>query len=128
MERYEWLTLRVVPQVARGEFINAGAVVYCQGRSFLEARIELDADRLSALDPTVDVRSIERHLAALEQLCAGSAAAGPNGRRPIRERFRWLAAPRSTVVQPSAVHGGLTDDPSATLAHLVEVMVRPHPR
>lgn len=127
MHRYEWLTLRVVPQVTRGEFVNAGVVLFCPEAAFLRAVVELDVPRLLALDPTADPAAIGRHLAALVALCEGAPEAGPNGQRPIRERFRWLSAPRSTVVQPSPVHGGLTSEPASTLERLVEVMVRPVP-
>jgi hypothetical protein len=122
---YEWAILRVVPRVERCEFVNAGAVVYCQALDFLEAQIDLDADRARALAPDLDVDGVRRHLDAVRDLCAGSPRAGAAGTRPAGERFRWLTAPRSTVVQPSPVHTGVTTDPAAELARLMEVMVRP---
>ena len=125
MHGYDWVTLRVVPRVERGEFVNAGVVVYCRQLDFLAAAVELDEARVIALDPAADIATVQRHLRSLEDLCAGAPAAGANGARPLGERFRWLAAPRSTVVQPSPVHTGLTADPAAELARLVDLMVRP---
>jgi hypothetical protein len=121
---YDWVTVRVVPRVERCEFVNAGVVLYCRALDFLGAAIELDESRARALDPGLDVVTVERHLRSVQELCAGSAAAGANGARPPGERFRWLAAPRSTVVQPSPVHTGLTADPAAELQRLFELMVR----
>jgi len=121
---YEWAVLRVVPRVERREFVNAGVVVYCRPLDYLAAAVELDEQRLLALDPGVDLPAVRRHLEAARALCAGEPAAGANGARPASERFRWLTAPRSTVVQPSPVHTGMTDDPSAALQHLLERMVR----
>lgn len=120
---YEWAALRVVPRVDRGEFVNAGIVLYCQQLDFLAARIELSADRGRALDPDLDLDLVGRHLDAIVALCSGELSAGPNANRPAGERFRWLVAPRSTVVQPSLVHPGLTDDPAAELDRLVARVV-----
>ena len=108
---YEWAVLRVVPRVERSEFVNAGVVVYCRALDFLGARTQLDVERLRALDPAVDVDAVARHLESVRALCAGEPGAGANGARPPGERFRWLVAPRSTVLQTSGVHAGLTDDP-----------------
>jgi hypothetical protein len=116
--------LRVVPRVERCEFINAGVVVYCQQLDFLAAAIDFDEARAQAVDPDVDVASVHRHLQAIDDLCAGREAAGANGRRSQGERFRWLTAPRSTVVQASPIHTGLTDDPQRELARLLDTMVR----
>jgi hypothetical protein len=121
---YDWVTVRVVPRVERSEFINAGVVVYCRRLDYLGAAVELDEARARALDPAVDIETVRRHLHSVSELCAGGPAAGANGARPPGERFRWLAAPRSTVVQPSPVHTGLTADPAAELQHLFELMVR----
>nr|WP_196791096.1 DUF3037 domain-containing protein [Motilibacter aurantiacus] len=117
--------MRVVPRVERGESLNAGAVVYCQAAGFLAAGVELDEARLRALDPYADVDAVRQHLEAVRALCAGEPVAGVNGRRSAGERFRWLTAPRSTVVQASAVHTGMTADPASELDRLVTVMVRP---
>jgi hypothetical protein len=122
---YEWTILRVVPRVERCEFVNAGAVVYCQQLDYLAAEVAFDEDRALALDPALDVAAVRRHLQAVVDLCAGAEAAGPNGRRSPGERFRWLAAPRSTVVQASPLHTGLTTDPAGDLRRLVDTMVRP---
>ena len=124
MHAYDWVTLRVVPRVERCEFINAGVVVYCRQLDYLGAAVELDDPRAQALDPAVDLATVRRHLRSVEDLCAGAPTAGANGARPPGERFRWLAAPRSTVVQPSPVHTGLTADPAAELQRLLDVMVR----
>lgn len=122
---YEWTVLRVVPRVERGEFVNVGVVVYCQLLDFLAARVTDDLSRAVALDPGLDVDAALRHLRGVAALCAGDAAIGANASRPRGERFRWLVAPRSTVVQPSPVHTGLTDDPAADLADLFSRMVEP---
>ena len=125
MRAYDWVTVRVVPRVERGEFVNAGVVVYCRNLDYLRAAVELDEQRARALDPGVDIDSVRRHLRSVEDLCDGAPAAGANGARAPGERFRWLAAPRSTVVQPSPVHTGLTNDPEAELRRLFDLMVRP---
>jgi hypothetical protein len=124
---YEWSVLRVVPRVERCEFVNAGVVVYCRQLDFLAAAVELDEARALALDSELDLVAVRRHLQGIEALCEGRHEAGPNAARPPGDRFRWLAAPRSTVVQPSPIHTGLTDDPAAELGRLLEVMVRPRP-
>ena len=121
---YDWALLRVVPRVERGELVNAGAVVYCQQRGFLGAEVHLDEARLLALDPGVDLPAVRAHLRGVHELCAGTPAAGANGRRPAGERFRWLVAPRSAVLQTSPVHTGLTTDPAAELHRLVATLVR----
>ena len=122
---YDYAIIRVVPKVEREEFINAGVIVSCPARRFLEARIELDEGRLRALDPTLDLESIRAHLAAIPAICAGGAQAGPIGQLTQRERFHWLVAPRSTIIQASPVHTGRCKDPAALLEHLLDTMVRP---
>ena len=122
---FEYAILRVVPRVERGEFINAGVVLYCQADGFLGARVYLDPDRLMTLDPGADLEAVRAHLEAVRPVCAGSPEAGSVGRLPIGERFGRLVAPRSTVVQPSPVHTGLTDDPEAELERLLRSMVLP---
>jgi len=121
---YDYAIVRVVPKVERGEFVNAGVIVSCPARDYLGARIELDERRLLALDPTADLAAIRAHLATIPAICAGGEAAGPIGALPQRERFRWLVAPRSTVIQTSAVHTGACDDPEAVLLHLLATVVR----
>jgi len=117
----------VVPHVEREEFINAGVVVFCDALDYLEARIELDEARLLALSPRVDLALVHRHLEALPRLCAGGPDAGSIGRLPLRERWHWLVAPRSGMVQTSPAHAGLGDAPEAALERLVERLVRARP-
>jgi len=118
LDPFQYALLRVVPRVERGECLNAGVVLFCRTRRFLAARIALDRPRLAALAPDVDPDAIEGHLAWLGRVAAGDPAAGPIAALEPSERFHWLAAPASTVVQPSPVHTGLCADPAATLEHL----------
>lgn len=120
---YEWSVLRAVPRVERGEYVNVGVVVYCRPLDYLAARMTDDLTRVIGLDATVDAAAVHRHLEGIVALCAGHPSAGSNARRPVGERFRWLVAPRSTVVQAAPVHTGLTDDPAAELADLYARMV-----
>ncbi len=122
---YDYAVIRVVPRVEREEFVNAGVIVSCPERKFLEAAIELDEARLMALDPSIDLEAVRAHLAAIPAICAGGESAGAIGRMPPKERFRWLTAPRSTIVQTSPAHAGRCDDPAALLEHLLATMVRP---
>jgi len=122
---YEYAIIRVVPRVEREEFINVGVIVWCAARKFLEARIELDEQRLMAIDPTLDVESIRAHLASISAICHGGEQAGPIGRLSQRERFHWLVAPRSTIIQTSPAHTGRCKDPTAILERLLDTMVRP---
>lgn len=124
-EPFEYALLRVVPRPERGEFVNAGVVLYCPALRFLGARVHLDPERLRALDPKLDPEAVLAHLEAVRTVCAGGQRAGPIGLLPPGERFGWLVAPRSTVVQPSPVHTGLADDPERALEHFVRVMVFP---
>ena len=121
---FEYALLRVVPRVERGEFVNAGVVLYCQEKRFLQAAIDLDPERLRALDPRLDPETVRAHLEAARRVCAGGPGAGPIGLLPPVQRFGWLVAPRSTVVQPGPVHTGLAEDPREALDHLLETMVR----
>lgn len=120
--RYDYAVIRVVPKVDREEFINAGVIVSCPELSFLEARIKLDESRLLALDPNVDLDLVRKHLASIPTICRGEGA-GSIGQLPQRQRFHWLVAPRSTVIQTSPVHTGRCGDPAAALEHLVATMV-----
>lgn len=122
---FEYAVVRVVPRIERGECLNAGVVVYCRRLDYLGARVELDLDRLRALDPAADPAPIEDALAVLTAICAGRTEAGPASGEALGARFRWLTAPRSTVVQTGPVHTGLTADPSAEVARLLDVLVRP---
>lgn len=121
---FEYAILRVVPRVERGEFINVGVVVLCRQRRFLEARIALDEARLCAFAPDVDLVTLRDQLEHIPLVCAGGTAAGPIGALPVYERFRWLTAPRSTIVQVSPVHAGLCEDPRIALENLMTRMVR----
>lgn len=121
---YDYAIVRVVPRVERQEFINAGAIVSCQTRDFLEARIELDEARLLALAPDIDLQTVRDNLASIPLICRGGVQAGTIGQLSQRERFHWLVAPRSTIIQTSAVHTGRCDDPAAALQHLMTTMVR----
>ena len=124
-DMFEYAVLRVVPRVDRGEAMNAGVLLYCQARDFLGARVHLDRDRLRALDPAADPDAVEHALRTAAGVCDGSEDAGPAGGEDAGRRFRWLTAPRSTVVQPGPVHTGLTGDPEAELDRLLQVLVLP---
>jgi len=121
---YDYAVVRVVPHVERGEFINAGVIVCATARAFLKARVELDEARLRALDPGADAATVRAALEAIVQVCDGGKAAGPVGELPLRARFDWLTAPRSTVIQTSAVHAGRCAKPEAALEWLMRKMVR----
>jgi hypothetical protein len=121
---YLYAIVRVVPLVERGESLNAGVVLLCRSRRYLDARMALDPARLHALAPDCDAEAVRPHLEAIEAIARGDAAAGPMAKLTMAERFHWLVAPSSTIIQPSAVHTGLTDDPAAELEHLVATLVR----
>jgi hypothetical protein len=133
---YQYVALRCVPRVDREEFVNVGVVVYCQAEDFLGSASAVDEDRLLALDPGLDLAAVRSALAAVEQVCRGEAHAAfgvgsratAYGSREATDdqssRFGFLRAPRSTVVQPGPVHGGLTDDPAAELGRLLDALVR----
>lgn len=122
---YEYSILRVVPRVERCEFVNVGVLVYCQALDYLAAQVTTDLSRALALDNSLEVDTIARQLEGIRALCASDAGSGDNGRRSPGDRFRWLVAPRSTVVQSSPVHTGLTDSPDGALAELFRQMVTP---
>nr|WP_298716825.1 DUF3037 domain-containing protein [uncultured Steroidobacter sp.] len=118
---YDYAIIRVVPRVEREEFMNVGVIVSCPALEYLAARIELDEGRLLALAPGVDLELVRENLASIPAICAGS---GPIGRLTLRERFHWLVAPRSTMIQTSAVHTGRSDDPAQLIEQLLRKMVR----
>ncbi|ACL65136.1 conserved hypothetical protein [Anaeromyxobacter dehalogenans 2CP-1] len=122
---FDYAVVRVVPRVEREEFVNAGVVLFCLERGFLGARVELDRARVTALCPHADLDAIAAHLEAIPRICAGGQGAGPIGALSVRERFHWLTAPRSTMVQLSPVHSGLCDDPDRALERLFQRLVRP---
>ena len=121
--RYDYAVIRVVPKVDREEFINAGVILSCPDLSFLEARIKLNESRLLTLDATVDLEMVRNHLAIIPTICRGGAEAGTIGQLPQRQRFHWLVAPRSTIIQTSPVHTGRSVDPAAALDHLLSTIV-----
>jgi hypothetical protein len=121
---YDYAIIRVVPRVERGEQINVGVILSCAELDFLDARVELDADAILAVDPAADIETLRANLETIPAVCRGGAEAGPIGELPPRGRFRWLVSPRSTVIQPSAVHTGRTSDPAACLEHLMNKLVR----
>jgi hypothetical protein len=120
---YEYAVIRVLPRVDREEFLNVGVVLYCQSQNFLRADCSVDQTRLKAFAADVKPEVLQEHLAAVERICGGGDEAGPIGKLSIGERFRWLTAPRSTVVQTSPVHTGLTKDAEGTLRGLMEKLV-----
>lgn len=124
LRSFDYAVIRVVPRVERDELINAGVVLYCLTERFLGAVVELDRARLLALAPGVDIGLVESHLASFPQVCAGGSAAGPIGQMSQSERFHWLVAPRSTIIQTSPVHSGLCAEPQAALERLLDRMVR----
>jgi hypothetical protein len=120
---YQYVVLRCVPRVDREEFLNVGVVLYCQATDFLQAAWNVDRERLSSLYPRVDVDQVCEALAFVDGVCAGDPRGGEAAHQPIGTRFGFLKAPRSTVVQPGPVHGGVTDDPARQLEHLLERLV-----
>ena len=122
--QFQYAILRVVPRVERGEGLNAGVILLSRPRRFLAARVQLDEKKLAALDPSADPAAIGAHLSSIERVAAGDPAAGPIAKLGQAERFHWLVAPSSTIIQPSEVHTGVCDDPAAELEHLFETLVR----
>ena len=120
---YQYVVLRCVPRVDREEFVNVGVVVYCQATDFLDAAWLIDADRLRALDPRVDVAHLDEALCFVKAVCTGDDDAGHAGTQPLGTRFGFLKAPRSTVLQPGPVHGGVATDPARELERLLERFV-----
>jgi len=120
---FQYAIVRVLPRVERGECLNVGVILLCRPRRYLDARIALDERRLAAFAPDLDPASIRPHLDAIERIAAGDPAAGPIARLGQAERFHWLVAPASTVIQTSDVHSGLCDDPAVELDHLVAALV-----
>ena len=120
---FDYAIVRVVPHVEREEFINVGVILFCPPRRFLQARLELDAERLTKLAPEIDLQMIQEQLDLIPRICAGGAEAGPLGELRPFERFQWLVAPRSTTIQVSPIHCGLADDLEQALADLFERLV-----
>jgi Protein of unknown function (DUF3037) len=124
---FSYALLRVVPRVERGERLNAGVVLYCREYDYLGMRAHVDETRIAALAPDLDLGPVHSHLAALCRVASGDPVAGALARLPPSERFGWLVSPSSTIIQPSEVHTGMTEDPEATLEHLFETLVMPAP-
>jgi Protein of unknown function (DUF3037) len=120
---FSYAVLRVVPDIEREEFLNAGLVVFCRARRYLGARTSLDPRRLATLVAEADAAAIREQLSLVERIAAGEVAAERLGSMSQSERFHWLTTPRSTVVQPGPIHGGMTDDPAATFEHLYATLV-----
>ena len=124
LHTYDYAIVRVVPRVERGEFVNAGIILSCDIERILQASIELDEAALLGLDANVDLEMVRSILATIPALCAGGSDAGPIGKLSARERFHWLVAPKSTIVQTSPVHTGQCSDPREALEHLMDRMIR----
>ena len=124
MSPYQYVVLRCMPRVDREEFVNVGVVLYCQQAEFLAAECHVDEDRLRGLAPGLDLESVRHALAFVEGVCRGDASLGDPATGDLGTRFGFLKAPRSTVVQPGPVHGGLTSEPAGELSRLVDVLVR----
>ncbi len=123
---YDYAVIRVVPRVEREEFINVGVILSCPAQQYLAARLHVDRARLAAFDPQLDFELLEQHLRIIPLVCSGDPAAGAIARLPPRQRFHWLVAPRSTIIQTSVAHSGLcSEDPRASLDHLMATMVLP---
>ncbi len=120
---FEYAVIRVMPRVEREEFLNIGVIVYCAKQKFLRARYQLDYDRLHAFYTGLDISELEEHLCSFKRICLGDNAAGPIGKLDIASRFRWLTATRSTILQTSKVHPGMSDDALVTLDRLFNQLV-----
>jgi hypothetical protein len=120
---FEYAVIRIVPRVEREEFLNAGVIVYCAKERFLQSKCKLDKERLKAFAQELDLLQIEKRLQAFEKICAGNADGGPIAKLPLSSRFRWLTAARSTVVQISSVHPGMSYSATETLNRLYEQLI-----
>jgi len=120
---FDYAAIRIVPRVEREEFLNAGMILFCPERKFLGVRTHLDPERLRALWPSLDMEEIRRHLEAFVRVAEGASDAGPIARLSQRERFHWLVAPRSTIIQVSAVHSGICEQPMDKLEQLFQKLV-----
>ena len=121
---YDYVMIRVVPKVEREEFINVGVILSCKEKKFLEARIELDEEKLKSIDKEIDLEVIKSHLKAIEAIAVGKDDSGSIGKLSQMERFHWLSSPKSTIIQTSPVHSGYCKNPADTLEHLVQTMVK----
>lgn len=124
---FSYAIVRLVPQAEREEFLNVGVILRCQEPEFLDAAFALDPARVTVFAPGLDLDEVSNHLQAIRDVCAGGEAAGPIGQLSRRERFDWLVAPRSTIIQTSPVHTGLCTEPRTMLERLLDQMVRTAP-
>ncbi len=120
---FEYAVIRTVPRVEREEFLNVGVVLYCRNQKFLKAKFEVNEDRLRAFSPNINMPQVKEYLMAFEQICEGNKDSGPISELPLAERFRWLTAPRSTILQTSTVHSGFCKDAEEKLNLLFENLV-----
>lgn len=123
LEAYQYAIWRLVPDLVRGEALNVGVVLYARRHRFLQARVHVDPTRLAALAPVLDPAGVREHLAAMVRVAAGDPGAGAIAALPPSERFHWLVAPASTMVQPGPVHTGVCEDPAALLERLFTRLV-----
>jgi Protein of unknown function (DUF3037) len=123
LNSYDYAIVRVVPCVERGEYVNAGVILFCRTRRYLDSLISLDRQRLTLLYPVIDLDMVQKHLDSIPLVCKGAVEAGVIGQLSQSERFHWLVSPRSTIIQTSPVHSGLCADPAETLEHLLKTMV-----
>lgn len=123
LSSYDYVLIRVVPNVERGECLNVGVLLFCRTQCFLGVRIHLDQARVLALAPDFDQAAVQQQLDDIVRICKGGPEAGPLGQMSQSERFHWLVSPRSTIIQTSQVHSGLSADPEAVLEHLLKTMV-----
>ncbi|MCD9016545.1 DUF3037 domain-containing protein [Parachryseolinea silvisoli] len=122
---FEYAVIRVVPRVEREEFLNVGVILWCSAEKFLQVRISLDETRLKLLCAKLDMDELRAYVRSFERICQGGPGAGPIGKLPPVERFRWLTATRSTIVQCSRVHPGLSPDACQMLDRLYAQLVLP---
>jgi hypothetical protein len=121
---YDYAIIRIVPRVERGECINVGVILFCRTRRFLKAKLALDEQRIRSFAPNLDYAAVEKQLLQLVQVCNAEPQSGPIGELSQSERFHWLVAPRSTIIQVSPVHSGLCSNPESVLDHLVQELVQ----
>lgn len=121
LSTYDYAVIRVIPRVERGEGLNAGVIVFCRTQRFLKAQVQLNPTRLKQLDPACNASLIQQHLTFFPRIAQGE---GPIGQLPLPDRFHWLVAPRSTIIQTSRVHSGLSANPAEAIEHLMQMLVR----
>ena len=120
---FEYAVIRVVPRVEREEFLNVGVILFCKKLQFLGTKFQINEKRIKNFCAEIDIQILEEHLNTFERICRGDKDSGPIGQLPLAERFRWLTATRSTIIQTSKTHPGFCKDPSETLAKLFEQLV-----